>query len=202
MPRVIVSSETLAWGELDVPLFGCVRDWYGELVEPPAGWCLVEDPGHLWFIASRAKPAQLHPASRPGKFQAELWKHDVAELFMASPDRSRYLEINLSPNGAWWSCHFDGPRRRREPEDRPLEGVKTHADLGPDGRWVAAIAIPLEMLRREIGYGADTPMNVTFILDSPAQRFLTVAAAVAGDPDFHRPDAFPVVERIDVGLPG
>lgn len=202
MPRVIVSTEALVWGELDVPIFGCVKDWHGALLDPAAGWCLVEDPGHLWFIASRAKPAQLHPASRPGKFQAELWKHDVAELFIAAPDRRSYLEINLSPNGGWWSCLFDAPRQRRHAEDTPLSGVKTHADMGADGRWVAAIALPLDVLREEIGFGAESPMNVTFILDSPAQRFVTVAAPTPGEPDFHRPDAYPVAERIDVGLLG
>ena len=202
MLRLIHSPRALVWGELDVPLFGCPRDWHGDPVDPVVGWCLVEDPECLWFIATRTKPALLHPASRPGRFQAELWKFDVAELFIASPGRARYLEVNLSPNGSWWSCFFKGPRQRENDEDIPLEGVRTYADLGPDGRWVAAVALPLEVLRAELDYGPDSPMNATFILDSPAQRFLTVAPPTPGDPDFHRPDAFPVPMRIDVGLPG
>jgi hypothetical protein len=40
----------------------------------------------------------------------ELWKSTCLELFLSSPDDPSYLEINLSPCGAWNSYSFSGYR--------------------------------------------------------------------------------------------
>jgi hypothetical protein len=48
----------------------------------------------------------------------ELWKSTCLELFLSSPDDPSYLEINLSPCGAWNSYSFSGYR----------EGMKTEPD--------------------------------------------------------------------------
>jgi len=187
---VFESPAPLQWGALDVPLFGLGKDWPGQPVEPAAGFALADDGRRLWFIASRGKPASLHPSARPGKFQAELWKYDVAELFLADPKSGRYFEFNLSPNSAWWSCEFTAPRVRDTGEDFPMPEVATFAELAPDGSWVAAMAIPIDLLKARIDYGPETKANVTFILDSPAQRFLTANDLGNGEPDFHLPDRF------------
>lgn len=189
--NVIRSERLLAWGELDLPLFGIGRDWSGQACDAPAAFCLAIDPQRFWIIASHARSAQLHPAARPGKFTPELWKHDVAELFLSDPMTGRYFEFNLAPNGAWWSCEFTGPRRRAAEEDIAFPEIATFAELSPDGGWVAAMAIPLELLQARLNFGQGTRGNVTFILGSPAQRFLTAARLAAGEPDFHRPEHFP-----------
>jgi hypothetical protein len=186
---------SLAWGELDLPLSGIERDWQGVAVVPAAAYAVALDPRRVWFVAGHGRPARVHPAARPGLFQAELWRHDVAELFLADPGSGRYLEFNLAPNGAWWSCGFVAPRVRAEEQERPLAGVTTYADLAPDGGWVAAAAIPLESLREWLDFGETTTGNVTMILGSPEQRFLTVADLGPGDPDYHRPARFPVLRR-------
>lgn len=192
---VYQSPVELQWGELDLPVHGISRDWSGGNFSPPAGFSLVEDPQRLWFIAHHRGAAEVHPLGRPGKFQAELWKHDVAELFLADPGSGRYFEFNLSPNGAWWSCEFTAPRVRAETVDFPMPDVATFADLAADGAWVAAMALPLDLLRARLDYGPETRMNVTFILESPAQKFLTAAAPGDGAPDFHLPDRFVKPER-------
>ncbi|MDB6079215.1 MAG: hypothetical protein JWO82_2962 [Akkermansiaceae bacterium] len=189
--NVIRSNLLLAWGELDLPLFGVGRDWAGVACDPPAAFCLAVDPQRLWFIASHARSARLHPAARPGKFTADLWQYDVAELFLSHPGTGRYLEFNLAPNGAWWSCEFTAPRKRAEEADIAFPEVATYAELSPDGGWVAAMAIPLALLQARLDFGPGTRGNVTFILGSPAQRFLTAAKLGDGDPDFHRPGHFP-----------
>lgn len=194
---VIRSAKPLEWGGLDLPLFGVGRDWYGRESTQQAGFCIAVDSRKLWFVASHGKAARLHPAARPGRFTPELWKHDVAELFLTDQTTGRYFEFNLSPNGAWWSCEFTAPRRRAEEVEVPFPKVATFAELAPDGGWVAALAIPLDLLEERLNFGAGTRVNVAFILDSPEQRFFSVADLGDGEPDFHRPDKFGPLVFVD-----
>jgi len=184
---VFESKIPLAWGSLDVPLLGIAEDWQGVPLDPPAGFSLAVDAKRLWFIATHRKPAALHPQSRPGKFQADLWQHDIAELFLADPSGRRYFEFNLAPNGAWWTCEFNGPRIREEETEIAMPEVATFSELAPDGGWVAAMAIPLDLLRARIDFGPRSLGNVAFILGG---KFLTATDLGPGEPDFHRPDRF------------
>lgn len=187
---IFESDVPLDWGALDLPLLGLARDWYGEPVEPVPGHALACDHEHLWFLAHHRAPAKAHPGSRPGLFCADLWKHDVTELFLADPVSGRYLELNLAPNAAWWSCEFTATRQRADEMDIAVPDVRTWSDLAPDGAWVAAMAVPLDVLRARIGFGPKTRANVCMILGSPKQRFFSVAPLGDGEPDFHRPDRF------------
>ena len=187
---IFESERPLVWGELDVPLFGLTRDWHGARVEPAAGVALATDAERLWFVASHRRPARLHPLGRPGRFQTELWRYDVAELFVADPRSGRYFEFNLAPNGAWWTCEFTAPRVRAEAVEIAMPEVATFSDLAPDGSWVAALSVPLDLLRARLDFGPESRANVAFILETPQQRFLSAADLGATDPDFHRPDHF------------
>lgn len=187
---IFTSPRPLKWGELDVPMLGLVKDWHGVPLEPPAGFSLTMDERRLWFIAHHRKPAELHPTARPGDFQPGLWQHDVAELFIADPASGRYFEFNLAPNSAWWSCEFTAPRVRAEEVDIAMPEVATFSDMAPDGAWVAAMAIPLDLLKARLDFGPESRVNVAMILESPAQRFLTAADLGGGEADFHRPGHF------------
>ena len=194
---VIRSAKPLVWGEMDLPLFGLGKDWHGKEINPPVAFCVALDPRHLWFVASHGKPARLHPAARPGRFTPELWKHDVAELFLHHPTSGRYFEFNLAPNGAWWSCEFTAPRVREEEVEIAFPEVATFAELAPNGGWVAAMAIPRDLLEARLDLGPETTLNVTFILESPAQRFLTAVDLGGGEPDFHQPNKFSKIHLLD-----
>lgn len=190
---VFTSPESIIWGALDLPLLGIPQDWYGKSISPQPTFCLACDPCHLWFVASHRAPALVHPQAHPGVFQADLWKYDVAELFLADPVSGRYLEFNLAPNGAWWSCEFVAPLCRYQENDFPMPEVKTFADASPDGSWLTALKMPLDLLRARIDFGAKTRANVSFILQTPAQVFLSASDLGSGEPAFHRPDQFPQV---------
>lgn len=190
---IFTSARTLVWGGLDVPLFGLTKDLQGEAIEPPAAFSVVTDPSHLWFIASHRKPATLNPRSRPGIFLAELWRYDVAELFLSDPVSGRYFEFNLSPNGAWWSCEFTAPRVRAEEEEIAMPEVATYSEMAANGTWLAALVIPLDLLKARLNFGPTTRSNVTMILNSPDQKFLSAADLGNGEPDFHQPNQFPQV---------
>lgn len=187
---VFTSPRQLVWGELDVPLFGLMKDLAGTPLDVPAVFSLVADPQHLWFVANHRKPALIHPLARPGRFQAELWRHDVAELFLADPVSGRYFEFNLAPNGAWWSCEFTAPRVRAEEVEIAMPEVATFSEMAPDGSWVAAMALPVDLLKARLDFGTGTRLNVTMILESPRQRFLSAVNLGEGEPDFHQPDRF------------
>ena len=187
---IFTSAQPLIWGSLDVPMFGLNRDWSGAPFEPAAGFSLVMDQHRLWFLANHRKPAELHPASRPGAFHANLWEHDVAELFITDPATGRYFEFNLAPNGAWWTCEFTAPRVRAEEAEIAMPDVATFAEMAPDGSWLAAMAIPLDLLAARLNFGAQSKINVSMILNSPDQKFLTATKFSCVDPDFHRPQEF------------
>lgn len=187
---IFESRTPLAWGALDVPLLGIRRDWHGGELDRPAGFSLAMDRRRLWFIATHGRPAVLHPRSRPGKYLAGLWEYDVAELFIAAPGSDRYFEFNLSPNGAWWSCEFKSPRVREEEMDVVMPEVATHAELAPDGGWVAAMSVPLDLLRARLDFGPECRVNVAMILNHPEPRYLSAADLGGGTPDFHRPERF------------
>lgn len=187
---VFRSARPLIWGELDVPLFGLEKDLRGTPLSTAAAFSIVTDARYLWFIASHRRPALIHPKARPGAFQAELWRYDVAELFLADPLSGRYFEFNLAPNGAWWSCEFTGPRVRAEAAEIAMPEVATFADMSADGSWLAAMAIPLDLLRARLDFGAETRLNVAMILESPGQKFVSANDLGAGEPDFHQPQRF------------
>lgn len=187
---IVKVSKPIIWGCIDLPLFGIGTDWLGAPISPAAGYSLAMDEERLWFLAHHQRPAQPHPQARPGAFHAELWKYDVAELFLADPVSGRYCEFNLAPNAAWWSCEFTAPRARARTTDVAMPDVATYADLSPDGGWLAAMALPLDILRARIDFGPATRANVTMILESPEQRFLTANAADGETPDFHQTKLF------------
>jgi hypothetical protein len=190
---VFTSPQRLIWGELDVPLFGLAKDLDGILLQEPATFSLVVDAQHLWFIASHRKSARLHPQARPGRFQAELWRHDVAELFLFDPVSGRYFEFNLAPNGAWWTCEFIAPRVRADLAEIAMPEVATFSELSADGSWVAAMAIPVDLLKARLNFGNETHVNVTMIIESPVQKFISATDLGPGEPNFHQPAQFPKI---------
>lgn len=143
-------------------------------------------------MAEHDSPPTCHPSARPGAFQAELWKFDVAEFFLSDPRTGRYLEFNLAPNGAWWSCLFRAPLDRCHPEDEPLPGVRTETTARPTG-WHAEATLPLTWLREQLHFGDNSRLNATFILNSPQQRFFTAVPLGGRDPAFHQPDSFSAI---------
>jgi hypothetical protein len=197
---VFTSSQPLVWGELDVPLFGLDKDLNGVPVSVPAAYSVVLDPHRLWFIANHRQPASIHPHARPGAFLAGLWQYDVAEIFLADPASGRYLEFNLAPNGAWWSCEFTAPRVRADEAEIAMPEVATFSELSADGSWLAAMAIPRDLLEARLDFSSRSCMNVTMILESPEQKFLSAVPLAGAVPDFHQPGRFSKI--VFTPLPG
>lgn len=163
------------------------HEWYGKDVAPGLEYTFELTREYLCFRARRAKAAMVHPDGRSGQFQAELWRYDAAEFFITTPDGERYMEFNLSPNGAWWTCVFSAPRVADETCTDWRPEVKAKGESGADG-WESEAYIPLAALA-EIGIDPRKARLATCsILESPEQIFLTTAKECDCEPDFHRPD--------------
>lgn len=209
---MIIEKKTspIKWGEIDLALFGIDNNWQGRAITPPCGFGMAIDDTSFWFVATRNKAATSHPDSIAGEFTPKLWQYDVAELFIHDPATSRYLELNLAPNSAWWCALFSAERTPAQiphtdhtssaATSTPINGVRTYSDLAPDGTWVAAISIPLDELAAIINFSDTSEMNVTFITDSPQQQFLTANPPEGIEPDFHQYKLFKPAQFLENGI--
>jgi len=166
------------------------QDWHGETIQPEPSFLFWKTVDHFYFLAERAAPAQGHPTAQAGAYQEELWKYDVAEFFLQPAKSTSYLEFNLAPNGAWWSCHFESIRTPMAAEASALKGVRTEHEITAT-RWQALLEIPLTSLPPL----TESRLNANFILDSAPQKFLTATTAHGLTPDFHQPECFATVKN-------
>lgn len=188
--QFFTQEKPLEWGSLDLPLLGISADWHGRPLNPPVAFTLATDGANLWFAATRQAAATIHPEAVADAFTPELWKYDVAELFIADADGGGYLEFNLAANGAWWACKFDAVRKAAPVQPDFMAWVLTHHDSPQPGTWLAALEIPVGFLKEHAGFGTGSRANVTFILGSPEQTFHSATKLPGEEPDFHQPQAF------------
>lgn len=163
------------------------KEWYGREVAPPYCYRMTHTCDGLLFEAKRAEPAALHPDAHAGKFQEELWRYDVAEFFISTADTSRYMEMNLSPNGAWWGSVFTAPRVVDAAASSLLRVESATGEATNDG-WQASLLLPQEVLDALGFHLPDCRIAVCAVLESPQYIYLTTAAPCHTQPDFHRPD--------------
>lgn len=187
--KIFESQQALAWGSLDLPLFGVTEDWSGNKVKPPVGYSLAIDSENLWFVATRQATACVLPNAEADRFTPELWKADVSELFLADPQSGSYLEFNIAANGAWWASKFSAPRVPHGNQPDFISQVSSFSEADPSN-WVCALSVPIRFLSDEISLGPQTTGNATFIQNSPDQIFLTAVKLPGGEPDFHQPSHF------------
>lgn len=179
--KVIISTTTAQVQQID-------KEWYGQAVEPPYEFSFTLTADGLEFCAARKSPALVHPQGVCGEFQAELWRYDAAEFFISTPDGSRYMEFNLSPNGAWWAAVFCAPRQVAPGYEGWIPaGVQATGCSNSEG-WSCRALIPTAVLEQLGISPADCKLAAAAILKSPEQVFLTTALPCDTQPDFHRPD--------------
>ncbi len=191
--QIFTSDQLLIWGNLDLPMMDLTEDWFGNLLAEPCKFTLLKDPEFLWFISVFSHSANIHPAASPGIFTPELWKYDVAELFLANPNTEKYLEFNLTSNGAWWASEFSSIRNPSAHQPDFTTHIRPHQDLAKTHHSVVGLQIPLNFLKKEIDFGVTTAANITVICDSPSQSYLSASKLPGVQPNFHQPAHFPVI---------
>ena len=193
---VIFSEKPPTFDELHLHGTELLTDWWGSQITKLSKFLFWVDGTHFHFLAGQNGTNGLsHPDSQSGHYQAELWKYDVAEFFLLSARADRYLEFNLAPNGGWWSSAFVAPLQPVPGEPSPIPEVRTSAETTDQG-WQARASIPLAWLQQFYGFSESSFLNACFILNSPAQIFVTAGDPPEGRPDYHRPDHFPPINPI------
>lgn len=145
------------------------------------------DAGKVYFGARFPKGSFFDSSFGPGEFVEDLWKKDVAELFIARIDSSHYQELNLSPSGAWWSAGFSSYRKRSETVPCKLDSVEVFREFEGDNTYVA-ISMPWDLKDIE---GGGLRVNMSSICHLPDARYFSLAAMSADKPDFHQTARFP-----------
>lgn len=114
-------------------------------------------------------------------FVEGLWEQDVGECFVLDRGSGRYVEYNLSPDGAWWACRHTGIRQRDPVQpDWMTAGIRTECDRGTTHR-LARMTVPMPQ-------PGDVAVNFTAIVTTRERRRFYSLAPLGGDrPDFHRP---------------
>lgn len=189
--QIFKTDRPMEWGKLDLPMMGLTQDWFEKPLNPPLAFSVALDPEKFWFVASRTAPHHSHPDSAPNVFLAELWKYDVAELFLGNPATGEYIELNLAPNGAWWAAKFSAPRILCKEQPKFSDYIKTYQHAESNNSWTAAMNIQLSFLLSEIGLNKASTANAAAILNSPQQTFHSAHKLPGTEPNFHQPEHFP-----------
>ncbi len=145
---------------------------------------LLDRDSHLEIRVSAPHYADPPPPSAPIGPTANLWEHEVVELFIHGPD-NRYTEIELSPSGHHLVLQLEGVRNTVA-SMLPIQFEATiHAD-----RWTGTAIIEKALL-------PDTPhrVNAAAIHGTDANRTYLSWVTLPGEaPDFHQPECFrPIV---------
>jgi hypothetical protein len=187
---IYLTSKSLEFPELlKLPRTAIELDWFGAPSPAALSFALAVDRERLFFaVECRQAPACDLEASC-GEFRAELWKQDVAELFLKEDGSERYQEFNLSPAGAWWSALFRGRRQPAMESFPPPEGVQTFSRIDASA-WKAALSIPRASLSVAFGFSHDSRANVSSIIDGRERRHFSWARIPSEKPDFHRVQDF------------
>ncbi|WP_156817211.1 hypothetical protein [Rubritalea marina] len=189
--RVHISRRPLDWASLSWDkLEPLQHDWHGAPISRPLHYKLCIDNSHLWFAAIHQSAPYTHPDAVESTFTPELWKYDLAELFLSNPERNAYLELNLAANGAWWSAEFASARQLNGRCDTPIPGIQTYHKEIPNSGWAAAMAIPLAELKATLGFPENAHACVCSITSSPDQQLATATPLPGDTPDFHQPKHF------------
>lgn len=133
-----------------------------------------------------------------GDFYEGLWKYDCGELWLHDTTSGRYIEFNLAPNGAWWSCVFESARKRDSECKSPrcITGGTVE-----EGFWQSSLSVTYAEIARCLGNTEGLRGNVTLVvggcpdLEVPLDNLHSIAPLAAVD--FHRPqDWLPLIELI------
>ncbi len=179
----IHSQSPLSFAVLfELPFYTFTSTWSGETPQRHAKLFLAADRSQLFYGAEvSGYPTELRRARTKGEYVEGLWSADVIELFIFRDQDERYLELNLSPSGAWWAMGFREYRVRDEAFSPPSGTAQFFSRTNE--HWRAALSIPI----REIPNLSASPRfsgNICAVLKG---EFFSLAEHASGPPDFHKP---------------
>lgn len=125
------------------------------------------------------------PATPPGRCE-RLWEFEVVELFLVG-EAERYLELEFGPHGHYLALKLAG---RRNVTDASF-ALEYRASIAA-GRWRGQALVSRELLPERVSRCNAFAIHGTH----PHRRYLAAHPLAGAEPDFHRIDDYPEVERI------
>jgi hypothetical protein len=164
-------------------------DWFGMPIRPSLDFYLAANSESIFFGGARnAKPA-INPNLAAGSFHEGLWQWDVVELFWGNTNDNSYQEFNLSPNGSWWSAHFNNYRERNA-NFIVSSDINTKAEYS-DEKWFSMMEIPIKSLLRGSTKIEHSIIHLSAILSSGTKKiYISSGQRRDGKPDFHLSSCF------------
>lgn len=161
-------------------------DWFGDkLARPFWGRFEVKDELALFrAVVPYAPPvARLHSQ---GDFIEGLWNSDVVELFIGDR-QGRYVEFNVSADGAWWFMPFADYRiRAQDGCDSPQVDVSIVRD---DSQWQVRLSFQISSLLTFLS-GIDQSHFSAIHYQEGVPVYISSRAGRGGEPDFHLSSCF------------
>ena len=127
----------------------------------------------------------------------KLWEWDVAEVFVGADFNNihQYKEFQVSPSGEWVDLDIDVKNPKPEGGWQWNSGFRVEARLDESKKiWYGEMRIPLKTIDpRPPKAGNEMRINLYRIQGPPANR-MHVAWQPTGQPNYHVPEAFGLLE--------
>jgi len=197
MLPVLISDKRFSLEQLKETKWNQIQlDLSGATCNKDARFLVAMDSASLFVLASAKLPTNCDNSLSAGTFKEELWKLDVAELFIAEDKSDRYQEFNLSPTGSWWSMGFEEYRSEASTFSPP-DNIECSAWRNGE-RWYASIVIPRDNLWIDLSLTEHFRANVCFILGKKKRSFLSWERLVSKSPDFHLTEQFEAIRAVKI----
>jgi hypothetical protein len=179
-----------AWMESSPQRFE--HDWKGENADPARStevrllW--TPDTLYVRFLANY-RTITVFPDAREDGWRDELWKRDVAEVFLQPESRDpwKYKEFEVSPNGQW--IDLDIANRGKEELRSKLWRRVVQDALAKT--WTAEMAIPMRSLTANFDPKQTWRVNFFRVEGEGEPRFYSAwSPTYSQEANFHVPGAF------------
>lgn len=180
------ADERARWAELPPMRIAIERQWGNDTTRPDGptvGWRAA--PGELHVSIDAPYHADPPPRAPPGSLDG-LWEYEVVELFLLGSDE-RYLELEFGPHGHYLALQLEGVRNIRQRGMLLPYAANIHG-----ARWLAQARVPFDWLPPGL-----SRFNAYAIDGVSVERRYWAYSSVAGTPpDFHRLEAFSLIEDV------
>jgi Carbohydrate family 9 binding domain-like len=135
----------------------------------------------------------LKPSPDSANETNELWKWDVAEIFIGSDFQNirRYKEFEVSPQGEWIDLDIDLALPHHEVGWTWNSGFQVAARIDRRARiWYGAMRIPFSALDQRVPAAGNTFRVNLFRSQGPPERQKSIAWKAPMSETFHTPERF------------
>lgn len=186
----------------DAPAVIAENDQFGKIVpnhrtEVRSRW--TKQNLYFLFICPYEE-LNLKPASRTDTETNELWKWDVAEIFIGSDPNEiwRYKEFEVSPQGEWVDLDIDLHKTHHENGWTWNSGVRVAARIDPGPKvWYACMRIPYASIDQRAATAGNVLRLNLFRAQGPDSRRRAITWQPTQRETFHAPEAFGTLKLTD-----